>query len=81
VNKEIAARFRVMADRIEKNESEPFGGAALIIPPGEQGMVVEVLKLDPAPDAAIFWGEIKSKADEAVHDLQNAARGQIAFRR
>lgn len=79
----IADRFRMMADRIEKNQDEPFGGVALIIPPGDtdgRGSV-ELLKLDPAPDAAIFWGEIKSKADEAVMELQHAARQNPGFRR
>lgn len=78
----IADRFRQMADRIEKNEGEPFGGAVLIIPPGE-GMEVEMLNFDPTPDGAIFWAAVRSKADEAVHNLQQQAQGraQQNFRR
>lgn len=82
MSKEIADRFRKMADRIEKNENEPFGGVALIVPPGEDAFgSVELLKLDPTPDAAIFWGEIRSKADEAVRGLEVQARQQPGFRR
>jgi hypothetical protein len=80
MSKQIAARFRQMADRIEKNESEPFGGAVLIMPPGD-GMVVEMLNFDPTPDGALFWGAIRSKADEAVAELQQQARAQQGFRR
>jgi hypothetical protein len=80
MSKGIADRFRQMADRIEKNDAEPFAGAVLIIPPGD-GVVVEMLNLDPSPDAALFWGAIRSKADEAVADLQAQARQQQSFRR
>jgi hypothetical protein len=79
----IAAIFRKMAERLEKNEGEPFGGAAVIIPPGEfnEAIAVQMLSLDPAPDGALFWGQIRSKADEAVADLAQRARQQNAFRR
>ncbi len=81
MSKEIADRFRKMADRIEKNAAEPFAGVALIVPPGDGAGSVELLKLDPTPDGAIFWGEIRSKADEAVADLQHQARQNTGFRR
>lgn len=71
-----------MADRIEKNDGEPFGGAVLIFPPGEAATVVEILNLDPTPDAAIFWATIRTKADEAASNLQSQARQhQAGFRR
>lgn len=79
MSKEIADRFRLMADRIEKNASEPFGGVALIIPPGESVSSVELLKLDPKPDSVIFWGEIRSKADEAVSELAAQSRQRGGF--
>lgn len=80
MSKEIADRFRKMADRIEANTAEPFGGAVLIFPPGEDVKPVEILKLDTYPDAAMFWAEIKSKADIAVAELSEKARGTV-FRR
>ena len=84
MSKEIADRFRKMADRIELNEGQPFGGVALIIPPQSEGAggesSVELFKLDPTPDPAIFWGEITTKANDAVTMLQTQMRQQRAFR-
>lgn len=80
--KDIADRFRKMADRIERNADEPFGGVMLVIPPGDEPSVIELLKLDPTPDATSFWAELKGRCDEAVHDLSSAARNsQAGFRR
>ena len=70
-----------MADRIEKNADEPFGGCVLIVPPGEGAKTIEILKLDNDPDAAVFWGEITTKAATAVHELQAANARNMAFRR
>ena len=50
---EIAARFRRMADAIEKNEN--FGGAFVVVPPEGAGESVQTLLLDPTPDPAQFW--------------------------
>ena len=80
MSKEIADRFRKMADRIEKNSEESFGGCIMIFPPGENVEPVEILKLDTKPDASVFWGEVRSKADIAVAELADKARG-MAFRR
>lgn len=81
MSKEIADRFRKMADRIEKNGEEPFGGCAMIFPPGDNVQPVEILKLDSNPDPSMFWGEIRSKADVAVAELTDKARQNMAFRR
>jgi hypothetical protein len=81
MTKEIAERFRAMADLIEKNADEPFGGCMMIFPPGENAKVIQILKLDTDPDGSIFWAEVKTKADTAVAELQQAARGNMAFRR
>lgn len=80
MSKEIADRFRKMADRIEKNSEESFGGCIMIFPPGEGVQPVEILKLDTKPDAAVFWGEVRSKADVAVAELTDKIR-QGVFRR
>lgn len=81
-SKQIADRFRAMADRIEKNEGDTFAGAVVIIPPAEGGDPVEILQLDAKPSPSEFWGLVKFKADSAMHDLGNATRmGQAGFRR
>jgi len=78
----IAARFRAMADRIERNEGEVFAGAVVIIPPVDGGDAVEIIQFDAKPSPGEFWGLIKYKADAAIHDLQNNTRLATAgFRR
>jgi hypothetical protein len=81
MSKQTADFFRRMADLIEKNEAEPFGGAAVIVPPNDQAAIVQILQLSPEPDGALFWGLIRSKADEAVADLMQQQRTQQSFRR
>ena len=81
MTKEIADRIRKMADRVEKNADEPFGGCFIIFPPGENVEPIEALRLDTRPDVALFWGDIKAKADMAVHELSNQDRMGSAFRR
>ena len=81
MSKEIADKFRAMAERIEKNDPEVFAGAVVIVPPKDGGEPVEILQLDGKPSPSEFWGLIKYKADAAMHDLNNQARLGQAFRR
>jgi hypothetical protein len=81
MSKEIADKFRTMADRIEKNADEPFGGCVMIFPPGENVEPVELLWLDAKTDHTSFWGTIKAKCDIAVAELGNQTRMGQAFRR
>lgn len=78
MSKEIADQFRRMADRIEKNADEPFAGVALIVPPGDDPQTVELLKLDPHPDATAFWAELSGRCQDAVAGLTDAARNAQA---
>ncbi len=81
MSKEIADRFRAMADRIEKNDSEVFAGAVVIVPPKDGGDPVEILQLDANPSPSEFWGLIKYKSDAAMHEISNASRISHTFRR
>jgi hypothetical protein len=81
VSKEIADKFRAMADRIEKNDPEVFAGAVVIVPPKDGGEPVEILQLDGKPSPSEFWGLIRYKSDAAVAELNNQSRMQSAFRR
>lgn len=69
---EIAARFRAMADAVELNGAQPFGGAFVVIPPENGGEVLETLILDNRQDVAQFWGFLKVKAQmqETLIDTQ-----------
>jgi hypothetical protein len=66
-HKEIADLFRTMADRIEKNDADPFGGAVVAVGPGEDGTVVQLLKIDPIPNPTAFWAELIGRCEEAVN--------------
>ena len=81
MSKEIAAKFRIMADRIEKNAEEPFGGCVMIFPPGEDPKSVELLWLDAKTDIPSFWGTIRAKCDIAVTEYSEKSRMGQAFRR
>lgn len=82
MSKEIADRFRKMADRIELNSDQPFAGAMLVIPPGDEPTVIELLKLDPEPDASAFWAELNGRCADAVSKLTDASRNaQAGFNR
>jgi hypothetical protein len=77
----IAAKFRKMADRIEQNAEEPFGGVFLAIPPGEDSEGVESLILDSKEDLAQFWGMILVKAQKAIADQDSKDRMRTGFGR
>lgn len=65
-----AQPFRQMADRIAHNaEAAKFGGAVVIVPPEGGGDQIEVLFLDQAADAALFWSTLKSKVQMVLEQL------------
>jgi hypothetical protein len=61
-------RFRAMADAIDLNEGKPFGGAVVIIAPGDDSPI-EMLILDSREDALQFYMSIKTMAEVAYNDL------------
>lgn len=60
-----AARFRAMADLIEKN-GDSFGGAFLIFPPGSGDGVVDGVFLSTEEDANTFFLLLRTKLDVAM---------------
>ena len=73
--------FRAMAERIERNPEAEFGGALLIVPPGEQGQVsvpIEHLAISTRPDIAAFWGTAAAKIEvaKALFDQQQLDRSR-----
>ena len=78
---ELSERFRRMADRLDHNQTDPFGGCFLIVPPKEGGEAIETLILDANQDPSQFWILLKSKCDHQIALLDNKSRSNQAFGR
>lgn len=77
---DLSAPFTEMAARIELNAAEGFGGAFVIVPPGEDGKPHVLLMLDNASDPAVFWATLQTRSQMALQALQEAEdRGAGAF--
>jgi hypothetical protein len=74
----LAERFRVMADRIERNPQE-FGGACVIIPPGG-GEGIEFLLIDAKGDVAQFYGAVTTKVQVVMEEMKDQQRSLQRFR-
>lgn len=59
-----------MASRIELNADQGFGGAFVIVPPGEEIEAHVMLMLDNAQDPAVFWATLQTRAQIALQELQ-----------
>ncbi len=76
--KEIADRFRKMADLIEANKDFPFGGAFVMVPP--QGLdPVEILVLDTRQSPAQFYSTIEVLGRERFSNLAEEEMRRKAF--
>lgn len=72
----MADPFSEMANRLGLVPDTEFGGAVVIVPPGE-GPAIEFLLTDPAPDIVMFWASVKSRVEIAYAMAVNAAdKGQ-----
>jgi hypothetical protein len=73
---EHSSKFKEMAERIELNNEQPFGGAVVIVPP--EGEPVTLLLLDEANDSvgarAQFWGTVQARIAMAMKDLEAELR-------
>jgi hypothetical protein len=69
-----AVMFEQMAAQIRLNKDATFGGAFLVIPPGE-GEPFSSLMLNQ-DEPSIFWGAVKTLAEVAMGALERAARQQ-----
>jgi len=75
---EAAAIFRTIAERLEKNLDEPFGGAFVACPP--DGEHVEMVSFSgSAQNVGQFWGTVQSCAVAAVGRADEAARRMRGF--
>lgn len=61
--------LRAMADKVDLNASNGFGGAFVIAAP--DGTLHELLLLDNTQDLARFWSLVQSAAVMAIAELQD----------
>lgn len=74
----ISEKFREMADKVDKNSTEPFGGALVIVPPGDNP-AIEMLILDSRQDVLHFWTQVKTVVDVAQNEYLTKAKNQQAW--
>lgn len=78
---ELAKELREMADRMEKNGIQEFGGCFVVIPP-QGGDPLKTLILDKNADVAQFWALLKTKCDIALASIdQQMMTAQGGYRR
>ena len=75
------ARFRAMAEAIERNEGVAFGGAFVIIPPEAGGEPIETLILDNKQDLAQFWNAVITKCQIMLVSVEQQQRTGQGFAR
>lgn len=76
---ELSLPFTRMADRLNHNADDPFGGCFVIIPPRDGGDAIETLILDGQQDPAQFWIMLKTKCDMQIARLDERSRAGQAF--
>lgn len=75
---DYAAPFRRVADKIDLNRDNGFGGAFVIVPP--EGAPQDMLLLDNAQNPAMFWSLLKTRAEIALVEIEAHERGGQQFR-
>ena len=61
--------FTEMAARIDLNAEEGFGGAFVIVPPGEEPKPRVLLMLNNSEDPAMFWASLQTTCQLALQEL------------
>jgi hypothetical protein len=71
-----------MADLLDANEAAgaPFGGAFLIIPPGDDAEVVDGLTLTTGRNPVVFWSNVSGQVDLAVARLKDGQEQRRGYR-
>lgn len=68
--------FSRMADRLSHNRGQPFGGAAVIVPPAGIGIdeTIELCILDSGSDASIFLSTVATKIKLLLDKIEQRQR-------
>lgn len=71
---EAAVLLRALADRLDANSGSEFGGAFIIIPPGEQPDVIDSVFITTTPNPAVFWSSVSGQVELASARLAQTAQ-------
>lgn len=72
---EATKPFAEMAQAIQHNSGQGFGGAVVIVPPTGGGAPISILILDSQGDLAQFYSTIQSRLQMRLADIDNKQRG------
>lgn len=73
--------FRRMADRMDLNEKDGFGGAFVIVPPKDGGEPRETLILDAGVNPEVFWTVVKRACEDEIAKISEKQRMDQGFGR
>lgn len=73
--------FDRMARAIEHNKAAGFGGAAVIVIPGQPEQIIEMLILDPRQNVAQFIGAVATRIQMIQNELEQKQRMLQGFSR
>jgi len=71
--------LRKLADQIEQNESESFGGALVAIPP--EGDAKHQIYLVAKPKPEFFWAQSAALMNIWINEVENDGKQQYPFGR
>ena len=69
--------FSEMADRIAKIDPFEFGGAVVVLPPGENAVPIAFVTTDPHPDLMQFWSTVKARVEVRATEMVQQAAAQL----
>lgn len=69
-----AAPFQRMSDRILHNKDESFGGAFVVVAPGEAPIVIQSLFLNDGATPGMFWAALKTIVEQQLMQVDAQER-------
>lgn len=76
---DLSTPFTDMADRIDLNAEQGFGGAFVIMPPGDDAVPCVMLLLDNSGNPAVFWGSVMTRCQIALEELKQKEESMSGF--
>ena len=70
---EAAVLFREMAERLEANTGDTFGGAFLVVPPGDS-VPVDGVFITTSPNPAVFWSSVGGQVSLAIEGMSDQGK-------